>query len=319
MSENPHLTSQPRYRGRFAPSPTGPLHLGSLLAAVGSFLEARARQGQWLVRMEDIDPPREVAGASDLILRTLETYGLCWDESVLYQSTREEAYRDALDRLTQAELLYACQCSRKTIATTITEQGLPRHLYPGTCRQRPPRDRAGEALRILTDERSIHFTDGLQGRHSTHLPTEVGDFVLRRADGLYAYQLAVVVDDAEQGISHVVRGSDLLDSTPRQLYLQQQLGLASPDYLHLPVIVNTAGEKLSKQTAAPPLSLEHPIPALWNCLQALGQQPPRELLESDLDSFWAWSIRNWNPCTLPQQVKISQSALSTTQKSSTLR
>ena len=220
-------SAQPPYRGRFAPSPTGPLHFGSLVAAVGSWADARAHGGEWLVRMEDLDPPREVPGAADEILRTLEALGLEPDGPVVRQSERGDAYRAALDRLRDRGVLFACGCTRREIA----DSGLPGSdgglVYPGTCRNGPPPGRPARALRVRVDDAVIAFDDALQGRVSQDLGRDVGDFVLLRADGFFAYQLAVVVDDAAQGITDVVRGIDLIDSTPRQIFLQR--AARSPD------------------------------------------------------------------------------------------
>lgn len=287
------------YRGRFAPSPTGPLHFGSLLAALASCVEARRQGGQWLVRMEDIDPPREVTGAADLILRTLERYGFEWDGPVLYQSRRDAAYLAALDELRRSGVLYACRCSRREALEAAAAAHLAPGVYAGTCRGAGhPADGPG-ALRVCTDGRVIAFADRLQGEQRQHLEREVGDFVVRRADGLWAYQLAVVVDDAAQDITDIVRGSDLLDSTPRQLYLQHLLGLPTPGYLHLPLAVNAAGEKLSKQTYAPALPMDNPLPPLWQALAFLGQRPPEELLEGDLPALWQWAVAHWNSAVIP--------------------
>lgn len=286
------------YRGRFAPSPTGPLHFGSLVAAVGSFLQARAHGGEWLVRMEDLDPPRQQAGAADAILRTLEAFGLHWDGPVLYQSSRAEAYDAALSHLRRDGLLYPCGCSRKEVERAARERGLPPGVYPGLCRRGPSRRRPLPALRLQA-EGNAGFQDPLQGVFQQDLAREVGDFVLRRADGLYAYQLAVVVDDAEQGITEVVRGSDLLDSTPRQLYLQRLLGMAAPRYLHLPVAVTARGCKLSKQDEAPPVDPAAPLAVLCQALSFLGQAPPAELEEADLDAFWRWAVAHWRADRIP--------------------
>jgi glutamyl-Q tRNA(Asp) synthetase len=217
----------PRYRGRFAPSPTGPLHFGSLVAAVGSFLQARAQRGEWLVRVEDLDPPREVKGAADDILRTLERLGLQWDGVAMYQSARTAAYDHAINELRRANALYACACSRREIADSSLP-GIEGPVYPGTCRRGLPGARDGRALRVRTDGARVAFEDRWQGRLENSLEPEFGDFVVRRADGLTAYQLAVVVDDAAQGITEVVRGADLLYSTPRQLHLQTLLALPAP-------------------------------------------------------------------------------------------
>jgi glutamyl-Q tRNA(Asp) synthetase len=287
------------YVGRFAPSPTGPLHFGSLVAATGSFLQARSHQGKWLVRIEDIDPPREVAGASTEILRTLENFGLEWDGPVRYQSTRSRAYDDAIESLRGAGALYACGCSRKEIAAT----GGP--IYPGTCRGRPLPS-SPHALRVNTCDAVVEFEDAIQGTIRQELGNEVGDFVVRRADGLYAYQLAVVVDDAEQWVTEVVRGSDLLYSTPRQIHLQHLLGFPTPAYVHLPVAVNAAGEKLSKQTFAAPIDRKDPIPAIIAALSFLGQDPPREMREGNLTSIWRWAIDQWRLGKVPRQLSIEE-------------
>lgn len=292
------------YRGRFAPSPTGPLHFGSLIAALGSYLEARSRGGEWLVRMEDLDPPREVPGAASRILRTLERYGFEWDGELWFQSRRSEAYLAALADLERDGLTYRCGCSRKQVIEASQRLGLPAGVYPGSCRRRPASAHDKHAIRLLSEGRQVRFEDGLQGLQQQDVEREVGDFVLRRADGLFAYQLAVVVDDAAQGISEVVRGSDLLASTARQIALQQALGYPTPAYRHLPVAVNAAGQKLSKQTFAPALDDDTPLPALWQALRFLGQQPPAELLQGELDSFWRWAITHWQGGAVPRRLTI---------------
>jgi glutamyl-Q tRNA(Asp) synthetase len=288
-----------RYRGRFAPSPTGPLHFGSLVAAVGSFLEARTRGGEWLVRMEDLDPPRIVPGAADDILRTLEACGMEWDGPVACQSTRNDAYHAALHRLRQAGRVYPCACSRREIADSAIS-GTEGPVYPGTCRKGVAESRTARAQRLDTRGAAVEFDDALQGRIACRLDQEYGDFVLYRADGIYAYQLAVVVDDAEQGITDVVRGADLLGSTPRQIYLQQLLGLPRVRYGHLPVAVNERGEKLSKQTFAAPVDAARPLPALVAVLSFLGQQPPRPLARGAVPELWKWAIENWNLGRVPR-------------------
>lgn len=288
------------YRGRFAPSPTGPLHFGSLVAAIGSYLRARSQKGEWLVRMEDIDPPREVAGAADAILRTLDRYGFEWDGMVCYQTNRSEAYLEALEQLRREGRTYRCQCSRREIGEAAHRLGLLPGIYPGTCRTANVGEHQRHAIRLLVPATEIGFVDALQGHFRQRLDNEVGDFVLHRADGLFAYQLAVVVDDAEQGITEVVRGSDLLDNTPRQIALQQALGLETPDYLHLPVVLNREGQKLSKQTFAPALDDNHPVPALWQGLVFLGQQPPIELQHGSVYELWDWAIQHWNSDNIPR-------------------
>lgn len=256
----------PVYRGRFAPTPSGPLHFGSLVAALGSYLEAGVRGGEWLLRIEDLDPPRVVAGSADDIQRTLEAFGFEWVGEVVHQSRRLEAYRAALDTLSRLDLLYPCTCSRKQLAETA-RRGVDGAVYPGTCRARQGRD---GALRFRVPGGRLVFNDALLGRVACDVAAECGDFVLRRADGVYSYQLAVVVDDAEQGVTNVVRGADLLTSTPRQIVLQQALGLPTPAYMHLPVVLGERGEKLSKQTLASPVDPAFPLPALTAAAEFLG-------------------------------------------------
>jgi len=292
------------YRGRFAPSPTGALHFGSLVAAVGSYLEAKTRGGLWLVRMEDLDPPREQPGASEAILRTLEACGMSWDGEIMYQSRRSEAYRAALSRLEAQGLVYACGCSRREIADSgLGPDGAL--IYPGTCRNGLAPGKTPRATRVRVEHEPIGFVDAVQGAQSQDLAAEVGDFVLLRADGLFAYQLAVVVDDAEQGITDVVRGADLLASTPRQIYLQRLLGLPSPRYLHLPAAVNAAGEKLSKQTLAAPVDQRNPVPVLVQVMDFLGQAPPANLRHATLAEFWAWALSRWDAKRIPRRRSLS--------------
>ncbi|MCC6472940.1 MAG: tRNA glutamyl-Q(34) synthetase GluQRS [Burkholderiales bacterium] len=284
-------------RGRFAPSPTGPLHFGSLVAAVASWCEARARGGQWLLRIEDLDPPRCAPGAAEDILATLERLGLDWDGTPMRQSTRGAAYAAALERL--ADHVFPCACSRREIAdSALNPQG--EQVYPGTCRGGLPPGRGVRSSRLRVDECEIEFTDAVQGRIRQSLARDVGDFVLRRADGVFAYQLAVVVDDAEQGISHVVRGADLLASTPRQIYLQRLLGLPTPHYAHVPVALNAAGEKLSKQTLAEAIDPSHPAPALAAALAFLGQSPPPELARARARDLRDWALAHWSLERVPR-------------------
>ena len=293
------------YRGRFAPSPTGPLHFGSLVAAVGSYLDARTQGGEWLVRMEDVDTPRNVPGAADDILRTLAAFGFEWDGPVLYQSERFVAYADALDRLQQAGLVYGCACSRKEIADSATHAAIDGGLaYPGTCRGGLPAGRQARAWRLRVDAHETAFVDRLQGRVAQHLEHDVGDFVLRRADGLFAYQLAVVVDDAWQEINAVVRGADLLASTPRQIWLQRCLGFPLPTYAHLPVAANPAGEKLSKQTRAQALSVYQAAAELVRALRFLGQDAPEDLARGSVADVWVWAGENWTFDAVPRQPLI---------------
>ncbi|MDM7942501.1 MAG: tRNA glutamyl-Q(34) synthetase GluQRS [Hydrogenophaga sp.] len=266
------------YRGRFAPSPTGPLHAGSLVAALASWLDARAQGGAWLVRIEDVDTPRCLPGMDEIILQQLARCGLVSDEPVLRQSQRGEAYRQALDRLIDQGNAYPCGCSRKDIEASLQAQGSARErhhiaVYPGTCRPANGglQGKPARAWRFqLPDDAAVRWTDRRLGPQAQNVATEVGDFILHRADGLWAYQLAVVVDDAAQGITHVVRGADLADNTARQILLQRALGLPAPAWLHTPLVLGANGEKLSKQNGASPLDLTDPLQALNSAAQALG-------------------------------------------------
>jgi glutamyl-Q tRNA(Asp) synthetase len=287
------------YRGRFAPSPTGPLHFGSMVAAVGSFLQARQQGGQWLVRMEDLDPPREVPGAADDILRTLEAFGLHWDGAVMYQSHRGAQYAEALERLKAQGALYPCACSRREIADSSVN-GVDGPVYPGTCRDGIAPGRSPRAWRVKVDGQQVEFNDAIQGRLSRNLAQDFGDFIVQRADGFFAYQLAVVVDDAEQEITEIVRGADLIESTPRQIHLQRLLNFPTPYYLHLPVALNAQKEKLSKQTFAAPLDPARPLSALIQVMQFLGQEAPRELTEGSIEDFWRWAVANWDVRRVPR-------------------
>jgi glutamyl-Q tRNA(Asp) synthetase len=287
------------YRGRFAPSPTGPMHFGSLVAATGSFLEARTRGGVWLLRMEDVDALRCSAAAADQILRTLEACGLVWDEEVVWQSRRTGAYSDALEWLKAQGRVFPCACTRKELSDSASAPD-GAAIYPGTCRQGLPAGRPARAWRLRVGDACIGFDDAIQGRIDSDLAAEAGDFILLRADGLFAYQLAVVVDDADAGITHVVRGADLLASTARQIFLQRCLGLPTPAYTHLPVAVNGAGEKLSKQTHAAPVDAARPGPALFAALEFLGQRPPPELSGSSPDHLWAWAMGHWRLDRVPR-------------------
>ncbi len=284
------MNAAPLYVGRFAPSPTGPLHFGSLLAAVASYLEARRNRGRWLVRIEDIDPPREQPGASESIIASLERYGFAWDGDVAFQSRSDGPHRRELQRLLDAGLAYRCGCSRRDLA------GLPHSslgiIYPGTCRNGT--SAAETAIRIRTDDTVIGFEDGLQGLQTTRLESQSGDFVIRRRDGLIAYHLAVVVDDYLQGVTHIVRGIDLMDSTPRQIWLQRLLRYAVPNYAHIPVAVHADGNKLSKLTGAPGLPLEPAGAILVMALAALGQEPPDDLAAAPVDAVWAWALEHWD-------------------------
>ncbi len=286
------------YRGRFAPSPSGPLHFGSLLTAVGSYLDAKARGGQWFLRIDDLDPPRVVPGAVDAILRALEIYGFEWDGPVQYQSQRGEAYEHALSELKRLGLVYACGCSRREIADSAIRPDAGA-VYPGTCRGGLAPGKTPRGLRIDTRGARVRFTDRLHGEIVQDLEREVGDFIVKRADGLIAYQLAVVVDDADLGVTDVVRGADLIDSTLRQVYLQGLLALPTPTYLHLPVAVNALGEKLSKQTLAPALDLTAPGATLARALSLLNHTPPPALAHAPPAQLWAWARVSWDPSRLP--------------------
>ncbi len=291
------------YRGRFAPSPTGPLHFGSLVAAVAGFLEARQQQGEWLLRMEDLDTPRNMPGAADAILHSLEAFGFEWDGPVVYQSERNSLYAEILSKLEQNGLLYPCGCTRKEIADSAIH-GIEGVIYPGTCRNGLPPGKSARAWRIRTEDRDIGFDDATQGYIAQNLARDIGDFVLKRADGLYAYQLAVVVDDADQGITHVVRGADLLDSTPRQIYLQQVLGLPAMHYAHIPVVLNAQGEKLSKQTQAQPINPQNATTEIFHALQHLGQNPPAELKMTAPRDLWQWAYMNWSFKQISNQTSL---------------
>jgi glutamyl-Q tRNA(Asp) synthetase len=259
------------YRGRFAPSPTGPLHAGSLAAALASWLDARAAGGTWLVRIEDLDPPREVPDAARHILETLARFGMESDEPVLFQSRRGHCYEAAFARLQDAGRVYACSCSRSDVERAIAARpGWPAGIYPGTCASGRTMARPLQAWRIRAPDDVFAFVDRAVGHYEQRLARDVGDFVVRRADGLWAYQLAVVVDDAAQRISDIVRGADLLDNTPRQIFLQRALGLPTPRHLHVPVVLNAAGEKLSKQSGATALDETRPLAELEHAARHLG-------------------------------------------------
>ncbi|GAB6140458.1 tRNA glutamyl-Q(34) synthetase GluQRS [Methylosoma difficile] len=288
------------YRGRFAPSPTGPLHLGSLYTALASFLQAHSKQGQWLLRIDDLDTPRNVAGAADRILKTLDNFGLHWDGAVDYQSQHLEDYQAALETLRAQQQVYACVCSRKSLAAISSSA-----IYPGICRNQNYSADQPLAWRVKTDHRQIHFNDLLQGEVSHHLASQHGDFILKRKEGIIAYPLAVVVDDTRQQINHIVRGVDLLDATPKQIYLQQLLGLPLPGYMHVPVIVDQQGQKLSKQTLAAPVDEFVPQLTIFRLLQWLRQNPPDELQQAPVAELLAWAILHWQPDALKKVASIA--------------
>ena len=289
------------YIGRFAPPPSGPPHFASLVAALASYLDARSVGGRWLMRMEDLDPPREEPGAQAAILKALESYGFEWDGEMVLQSDRHDAYAEVLNRLFNHGLAYACTCSRKTLA--------PYHgIYPGLCRN-AGHDSKDAAIRLRVPELEYHFIDRVQGEFRQHLGREVGDFVIRRRDGLYAYQLAVVLDDAWQGITDIVRGADLLDSTPRQLYLQELLGLPQPRYLHIPLITQPDGNKLGKSYRSPPLTEDQATPLLLRALRALGQNPGAELAYATPREVLDWGIAHWDALKIPRALNLPEAQL----------
>jgi glutamyl-Q tRNA(Asp) synthetase len=289
------------YRGRFAPSPTGHLHSGSLLAAVASYLDAKKNQGQWLLRIEDLDPPREQPGASDSICKTLEAYGFEW-ETPRFQSQHLEIYHQVLNDLRQNQLTYPCTCSRKMLQSQRAE-GVSEIIYTGNCANRQFEDLNSDyAIRVKTKPVEIEFCDAIQGYFRQNIRQQVGDFILQRKDKLIAYQLAVVVDDQLQGITHVVRGTDLLSNTPRQIYLQTLLGYSRLEYAHLPLITNQNNRKLSKQTGATAIPLDHPVPVLCQTLKDLGQKPPVELCHVSIREAWEWAIKNWQISHVPDRL-----------------
>ena len=289
MNEACHM---PTYTGRFAPSPTGDLHIGSLIAAVASYLQAKSRSGQWLVRIEDIDPPREVKGSAQRILADLERLGMKPDQPVLYQSSHIQQFRNACASLLKSGLAFSCSCSRKTLPAN--------GIYPGTCRQGTAAGSMPHSVRIKTKHQITRFHDGLQGIIQENLATSIGDFVIWRGDDLPAYQLAVVLDDALQGITEVVRGADLLKSTARQIHIQKALKLPSPAYTHLPVACQ-GGQKLGKRLRSDPVRSRNPADAIHWALTFLGQQPPHHLSHQEL---WTWAHENWDIQKVPARQSI---------------
>jgi glutamyl-Q tRNA(Asp) synthetase len=284
-----------RYRGRFAPTPTGPLHFGSLVAAVGSYLCARQAGGDWLVRIEDLDPPREIPGSAEQIITALAAFGFQWNESILRQSERRDAYQEATEQLLGAGLAFPCSCSRAELqaAQRAARADSEELHYPGWCRDGVRNPERQLAIRFRVAPGEISFDDLLQGHQACDVGHDVGDFVIRRRDGLHAYQLAVTVDDAAQGITDVVRGVDLLNSTARQIALQRALGLPTPMYAHLPVATDANGIKLSKSAGAAAIDTHRPSQDLWRALRFLRQSPPSELLRSRVETLWEWAIEHW--------------------------
>ena len=295
-------TNSSRYVGRFAPSPSGPLHLGSMLTAVASYLEAKSNRGLWHLRIDDLDPPRIVTGSCQQILNTLEKYHLAWDGDVVYQSQRNSGYQDYLQHCIDQNLTYPCNCPRHKIMAVGG-------IYPGTCLTHPPSQNDSPcAIRIKTPDNAIKFEDDCQGMIEQHIPTEVGDFIIKRKDGLFAYHLACVVDDHLQGITHIVRGRDLLDSTPRQIYLQQILNFSTPSYCHLPIVVNQEGFKLSKQAQATNIDLLPTNETLSFILSALGLTPPQSVQDS-VPLMLQWGIDHWSSHELTDKLTITESSL----------
>ncbi len=293
------------YIGRFAPSPTGPLHLGSLYAAVASFLQARSQKGKWLVRIDDLDSYRNVPDAADDILYALEAFGLFWDGSVFYQSEQLKSYQSALAQLKQQRLLYPCICTRKTL-TQYHAQNLGPNIYPKFCSNKLISKDQEHALRVKTENIDISFTDQLQGKITENLQQQHGDFILKRKDQIIAYQLAVVIDDQNQQVTEIVRGIDLLDSTTRQIYLQQKLGLNPQRYMHIPVIVDQQGCKLSKQAFATAVDPKTARAVLFKLLKLLKQSPPAELYNAPVEQQLVWAISHWNPTLLKKVRAIKQ-------------
>ena len=285
-----------RYRGRFAPSPTGLPHLGTLVAALASYLQARVNEGEWLLRIEDVDTTRRVPGADDAILRTLDRFGFEWDGEVIRQSKRTPIYEQALQQLAALDLVFPCTCSRKLLAQTAVEQS---GVYPGTCRTLKLPFPHEHAVRVRAADITIDFEDAIIGEYRQSLGADCGDFVVKRRDGLFAYQLAVVVDDADQGITEVVRGADLLDSTPRQIYLQQSLNYPRPNYCHVPLLLDREGRKLGKSEGAAELRPERPAKSLYAALEHLGQQPPADLASAGTGDIWQWALENWDIRKIP--------------------
>ena len=290
------------YIGRFAPTPSGHLHFGSLVAALASYLDARAHHGRWLMRMEDLDPPREEPGAQAAILHALESYGFEWDGELVRQSERHDAYAKVLNDMFNHGLAYACTCSRKQLAPY-------NGVYPGLCRN-AGHAQQDAAIRLRVPELEYHFIDRVQGEFRQHLGRDAGDFIIRRRDGLYAYQLAVVLDDAWQGITDIVRGADLLDSTPRQLYLQELLGLRQPRYLHVPLIVQPDGNKLGKSYRSAPLTADQATPLLLRALRALGQQTDTQLRHASPRELLDWGIAHWDATRIPRTLTLAEAQLS---------
>lgn len=292
-----NITESKPYVGRFAPSPTGNLHLGSLLAALASYFQARANNGIWLIRIEDLDPPRVIEGSAKSIINTLKKFGLVSDMPIIKQSQpdRQRAYQTALSQLNNANLIYQCTCTRKQLSQQKT--------YPGTCLKKKTLPQKPYSLRVQVNKKTYHLNDKVQGYYAEKLTETCGDFNVVRKDGLISYQLAVVVDDAEQKITEVVRGVDILDSTPRQLYLIETLQYPQPEYVHIPIIIGHDGHKLSKQTFAKEIHLEDPYQLTLLCLQLLGHNPP-SFTQKKLNLLMRWAESNWDVDLIPKTKQI---------------
>ncbi|WP_423820951.1 tRNA glutamyl-Q(34) synthetase GluQRS [Salinisphaera sp. SPP-AMP-43] len=290
-----------RVVGRYAPSPTGPLHFGSLIAALASFCQAKAQGGLWRLRIDDLDTPRVVAGADRAIIDTLAAFGLEHDGPVMYQSRRDGAYAEAIAELKQRALAFDCACTRREARSGPVGSEGP--VYPGTCRHGLPPGRAARSVRLAVEAEIISVGDLIQGECRQNLSRDIGDFVIRRADGITAYQLATVIDDAAQGVTEVVRGSDLLSSTPRQIWIYRCLDIvAVPRYAHIPVVVDVHGDKLGKSTGALALEARQRAAQLTECLALLGQQPPAWLARQSVSSVIAWAVDHWQTAAVPQQM-----------------
>lgn len=291
------------HAGRYAPSPSGDLHRGSLLAALASFLQARTHAAPWFMRIDDLDTPRVVPGAAAHILRTLEQFGLYWDGAVMYQSRRRDAYEQALRQLRAQGRLFDCACTRREARAGA--MGAEGPIYPGTCRYGMPAGRAPRSVRMRVADATVTLVDAVQGRHAQNLAHDVGDFVLRRADGIVAYQLATVVDDAAQGVTEVVRGVDLLSSTPRQMFLHTALRQPVPDYGHIPLLVDATGRKLGKSNGALALDTGQRSRELVNLLALLGQTPPGDLVDARVDQVIAWALVHWDITKVPGRRELT--------------
>ena len=300
------MSPQSSYRGRFAPSTTRPLQFGAVGAAVGSYLQAKHQNGEWLVRIDNIDPPREQKGAADNILKTLEAFGFEWDQSVLYQSNRLKSYQEAVEHLIKQQLAYPCSCSRTSILQK-TGQTKGEIIYPGFCRNGPINKQAKESeltTRIICNDEIIRFNDTVQGKQNFNLTKQVGDFVIKRRDQHFSYQLASGIDDAEQGITEVVRGADLLSCTPSHIHVQSMLNLPSPQYCHLPIALNREGQKLSKQNHAAAIFAEDSTELLYKTLKFLGQMPPIHLMKANQEDIWRWAKTHWQLELVPKKQQL---------------